>query len=769
MNTGKQINAMVAVLFVTLIVIGAYTIWDPVRSSDAEERQEEKAAIRGATTFALNCRVCHGDRGQGGADGGRLAAAPVLDSPRLQGISQGTFNQAAYDDVFKLVSDTIMCGRVGRQMPTWGEDQGGTLNEEQIRQLAILITRDHWELAQEHADELDATTTGHAEVEMEGGSLNADATELEVSNARAFTLGEYIRIQEERLRVRPKSLEVERAVNGTAAAEHERGAAIAAVGTSPSPTPTRGAVRPPAPVLGEPIDDEVSAIPVTDTSTFGVGDVLQVDDEQVRVTAIITGIPSTNQKLAKEVGREPKKLLVTGAAGLDVGQTIRIEGELMEVISIVDEGETNAVVDQDTGVNDTLVSISDPVFFGAGYVVNVGDEQMRVIGPVDTRQTLAETIGRAQSHFSVSGTQGLSASMIIRLGEEEIEITEIISPARLELERGVPDVDENPTTAARHDAGTQFFAIQGAAEGDDEPPPPRATGQTLLEDTGSQDTSVVVTSTAAFSPGQNYLIGTELVQVTDVIPAEIRVKRAVNGTDLREHPRRSPVFEANLLEVERGANGTTATAHTADEPVLMTMLEVRRETAGTKVADHAKNTELFLGNQLIVQRGSLGTEAAEHPNGELVRDFPVAPDSPPNTGSACGQLPPPEESPPPAATPIPGGADVSVSLEEYTVSADPASIAAGAVNFNVSNDGTIVHNFRVIQTDLAPEALPIAADGLTVDEGAVTVAGGFTNTLAAEGEQLTPIQQLAPGSYVLICNISGHYEQGMRTAFTVTP
>jgi uncharacterized cupredoxin-like copper-binding protein len=112
---------------------------------------------------------------------------------------------------------------------------------------------------------------------------------------------------------------------------------------------------------------------------------------------------------------------------------------------------------------------------------------------------------------------------------------------------------------------------------------------------------------------------------------------------------------------------------------------------------------------------------------------------------------------------------VSVSLEEYTVSVDPASVATGAVNFNVSNDGTIVHNFRVIQTDLAPEALPIAADGLTVDEGAVTVAGGFTNPLAADSEQLTPIQQLAPGSYVLICNISGHYELGMRTAFTVTP
>ena len=59
MNTGKQINAMVIVLFVTLIVIGAYTIWDPFRSQDAEGAQLEKSADFGAQLFERNCRLCH--------------------------------------------------------------------------------------------------------------------------------------------------------------------------------------------------------------------------------------------------------------------------------------------------------------------------------------------------------------------------------------------------------------------------------------------------------------------------------------------------------------------------------------------------------------------------------------------------------------------------------------------------------------------------------------------------------------------------------------
>lgn len=768
MNTGKQINAMVAVLFLTLIAIGAYTIWDPTRSSKAEERQEEDAAGRGATTFALNCRLCHGDRGQGGANGGRLPAAPALNDGRLQGLDKGTFSQAEYDADFKLVTNTIMCGRVGTKMPTWGQLQGGTLNEEQIRQLAILITKDYFDLAQEHADEVDAATTRHATVDMPDGSLTADGTDLTVNNASPFTLGEYIRIQDERLRVRPKSVEVERGVDGTTAAKHDRGAAVTVAGAAPSPAPQRGAVRPPTPALGEPVDAKVTALSVSDTSGFAVGDVLQVEDEHVRVTSIVTGLPTTNEKLAKEIGREPKKLLVTGAEGLEVGQIIRLEGELLEVTAIHDDGDTKAVIDQDTTASDALVSFSDPLFFAAGYVVRVADEQMRVVGPVDTRQTLADTIGRAQTHFSVSGTRGLSTGMTIRLGEEEMRIVEIVSPAHVVVERGDPDADGNATTKTDHAAGVEFLQPQTAAEGETTAPAPKATGQTLLRQAGAEDTSIDVTGTAGISPGQAYLLGGELVNVTDVVPAEVRVERAVNDTKLTEHPRRSPIFEANLLEVERGVNGTAAAAHTAGDQVLMTSLDVKREAGGSKVADHAKNAQLFLGNRLNVQRGALKTDAVEHANGELVRDFPPPPDSPTDTPSACGQLPRATEAPAPVATAIPGGQDVGVSMAEFSVTVDKPSVLAGITNITVTNDGTILHNFRLIATELPADQLPLDSAGTGVDESKVNVVQSLSRVDVGQS-LVVPIQQLAAGNYVLICNVPTHYGQAMYTAFTVTP
>ncbi|MCH7484651.1 MAG: cytochrome c, partial [Chloroflexi bacterium] len=117
MNTGKQINAMVIVLFFTVIAIGAYTIWDPFRSDSAADEQIEMAAERGATTFALNCRLCHGDRGEGGALGGRLPQAPALDLDFLRGFEQGALSEEALKEVMMLVTNTITCGRVGTFMP----------------------------------------------------------------------------------------------------------------------------------------------------------------------------------------------------------------------------------------------------------------------------------------------------------------------------------------------------------------------------------------------------------------------------------------------------------------------------------------------------------------------------------------------------------------------------------------------------------------------------------------------------------------------------
>jgi len=97
MNTRKQVLVMSVLLLMMLIIVALYGAWYPSRAEDAEKDFQASTANRGAFTFAQNCRLCHGDVGEGGSQGGRLAAAPPLDRPDLQGFkdSQATLTADA--------------------------------------------------------------------------------------------------------------------------------------------------------------------------------------------------------------------------------------------------------------------------------------------------------------------------------------------------------------------------------------------------------------------------------------------------------------------------------------------------------------------------------------------------------------------------------------------------------------------------------------------------------------------------------------------------
>jgi uncharacterized cupredoxin-like copper-binding protein len=121
-----------------------------------------------------------------------------------------------------------------------------------------------------------------------------------------------------------------------------------------------------------------------------------------------------------------------------------------------------------------------------------------------------------------------------------------------------------------------------------------------------------------------------------------------------------------------------------------------------------------------------------------------------------------------------GGEDVSVTLQEFAVGADPASVSAGSVTFDIDNIGPDdTHEFVVIRTDLDPTELP------TDENGAVDETGGGMEVVdevedIPVGDTPTLTVDLTAGSYVLICNIydeaeqEAHYQEGMRTGFTVS-
>ena len=115
---------------------------------------------------------------------------------------------------------------------------------------------------------------------------------------------------------------------------------------------------------------------------------------------------------------------------------------------------------------------------------------------------------------------------------------------------------------------------------------------------------------------------------------------------------------------------------------------------------------------------------------------------------------------------------VDVTLQEWQVSTLVASVPAGDIYFLVENDGPDdPHEFVIIRTDLAPDALPTTDGKVPEDEiDLVDEIEPFT-----PGSSASITVNLEAGSYVLICNIAeieegeleSHYELGMRTAFTV--
>ena len=133
---------MVLLLLLTVLAMGLYWAWDSVRAERAEERQAETAAERGAHLFAQNCRLCHGRTGKGASEDIVFPGVPLNIEPNRP------TDAAELKSLQLRLGDTIRCGRAGTIMPAWHLDYGGSLNDEQIRQLVVLITTnagDAWE------------------------------------------------------------------------------------------------------------------------------------------------------------------------------------------------------------------------------------------------------------------------------------------------------------------------------------------------------------------------------------------------------------------------------------------------------------------------------------------------------------------------------------------------------------------------------------------------------------------------------------------------
>lgn len=125
-----------------------------------------------------------------------------------------------------------------------------------------------------------------------------------------------------------------------------------------------------------------------------------------------------------------------------------------------------------------------------------------------------------------------------------------------------------------------------------------------------------------------------------------------------------------------------------------------------------------------------------------------------------------------AASPAPSAASSAAAAQTIDLSEWKVVVAdtmkAGQADFTITNSGTAPHELLVFKSDLAPEAYPSDAAGTIDEEG-----GGVT--LISDGENIEPagtqsrtVDLSTPGTYLFVCNIPGHFKQGMFTVVTVT-
>ena len=111
--------------------------------------------------------------------------------------------------------------------------------------------------------------------------------------------------------------------------------------------------------------------------------------------------------------------------------------------------------------------------------------------------------------------------------------------------------------------------------------------------------------------------------------------------------------------------------------------------------------------------------------------------------------------------------DISGSVQEWSVGINAHEAYAGDVNFTMTNAGTIAHEFIVVKTDFKPGEIPLGTNNRFDEEGeGVLAVGEIPEWEPGTTGKVT--LKLEPGAYQVLCNIAGHYKNGMYTALTVS-
>lgn len=111
--------------------------------------------------------------------------------------------------------------------------------------------------------------------------------------------------------------------------------------------------------------------------------------------------------------------------------------------------------------------------------------------------------------------------------------------------------------------------------------------------------------------------------------------------------------------------------------------------------------------------------------------------------------------------------DITGSVNEWAVDVSAHEALAGDVKFTIENQGTIPHEFIIVKTEFALGKIPLGPDNRFDEEGeGLSVPGEISEWKPKTTGTVT--LKLDVGNYQLLCNIAGHYANGMYTTLTVS-
>jgi uncharacterized cupredoxin-like copper-binding protein/mono/diheme cytochrome c family protein len=151
------VQKLATVVIVGLVALSAllvvYLADEPNRMAAEVVEKQEFAIENGMNIYLQNCVICHGPAGEGysepGAEGTGRIGAPLGGDTEL-GRAATELNQSddpvVREQRFNLITETIHQGR--GLMPAFGRgaEGGALLNDEQIRNLALMIQNVDWDL-----------------------------------------------------------------------------------------------------------------------------------------------------------------------------------------------------------------------------------------------------------------------------------------------------------------------------------------------------------------------------------------------------------------------------------------------------------------------------------------------------------------------------------------------------------------------------------------------------------------------------------------------